>query len=211
MKLTAPISYSIVQYILENPNSSQIDIVKRLDVSKGMVSNVSRDLVDRGVLSQHGKEQMKLKDPLKLLEALAFERPLVRLKVDDIRTEYSDLKTAEETIVHAATKSKTNYALTCFSALSKYLKYYLAYPTVHLYSDNPEELRHRTIEGRGDINVVLLKPDLKTILQSALGKQGLRTVTRIQTVIDLFCLGGAGRDGAIKLYEMTPSVESRIN
>ncbi len=125
-----------------------------------MVNYVSRDLIDRGVLSQYGKERMKLRDPLKLLEALAFERPLLRLKLDDYRTEYSDIRTVEETIGRAATKSGTNYALTCFSALSKYLKYYLAYPTVHVYSDNPEELRHRTIEGRGDVNVVLLKPDL---------------------------------------------------
>jgi DNA-binding Lrp family transcriptional regulator len=211
MKLTAPVSYSIVKYILENPDTSQIDIARNLHVSKAMVSYVSRDLADRGVLSQYGKARMKLRDPLKLLEAIAFERPLLRLKVDDFRTEYSDIKTVEETIGRAATKSVTNYAFTCYSALSKYLKYYLTYPTVHVYSDNPNELRRYTEDGRGDVNLVLLKPDLKTILQSAIDKQGLKTVTRIQTVIDLFCLGGAGRDGAIKLYEMTPNVESRIN
>ena len=36
-------------------------------------------------------------------------------------------------------------------------------------------------------------------------------VEPIQVVIDLFCLGGAGRDGAVKLYENLTQIGSKKN
>ena len=60
--------------MLRNPETSQIDIALNTNVSKSMVSYVARTLMARGVVSQFGKERMKLQEPLRLLEALAFER-----------------------------------------------------------------------------------------------------------------------------------------
>jgi len=210
LKLTAPASYSIIEYILENPTASQIEIAKHAHVSRSMVNYIVRDLSLRGVVSQSGKGRMRLQDPLKLLEALSFERPLKSLIVEEFHTEQSDVKLVEHQIRNAADKSGSSYAFTCFSALSKYINYYLTYPTVHAYSDKPKELRSKITEGRGAVNVKILEPDIPQILKETHLVDGLKIEEPVQTVIDLFCLGEEGRDGAMKLYEEVTKIEPTL-
>ena len=47
----------------------------------------------------------------------------------------------------------------------------------------------------------ILRPDSELILKNARRSGGFTLAEPVQVVIDLFCLGGSGRDGAIKLYE----------
>jgi hypothetical protein len=49
--------------------------------------------------------------------------------------------------------------------------------------------------------VELLVPDYQHILENVKGINGFNVVDPIQVVMDLFCLGSAGRDAATKLYE----------
>jgi hypothetical protein len=49
--------------------------------------------------------------------------------------------------------------------------------------------------------VELLVPDYQHILENAKEINGFNVVDPIQVVMDLFCLGSAGRDAATKLYE----------
>ena len=93
------------------------------------------------------------------------------------------------------------YALTAFSALARYVEYYITYPTVHVYSKNPLELLGMIPRGRGDVTVQVLGPDSELILKNARRISGFTLVEPVQVVIDLFCLGGSGRHGAMKLYE----------
>ena len=127
----------------------------------------------------------------------------------EVRTEESDVSKVERMVRNASvhtSRSNDNYGLTCFSALSKYIEYYITYPTVHVYSDRPDELRKGLIEGRGDVVVQILKPDSELILGNARRVRDLSLVEPIQAVIDIFCLGGAGRDGAVKLYESVKQI-----
>lgn len=210
MRLTALASFAVVEYLLQNPETSQIDISHYTNVSRSMVSYVVRDLAARGVVSQYGKERMKLQDPLRLLEALSFERPLQSLLVDEFRTELSDINQVERQVANASTRLEASYALTCFAALSKYIKYYITYPTVHVYSDRPKDLRYRITEGLGAVNIQVLKSDWKPIMTNIRDIDELKIVRPIQAIIDLFCLGGAGRDGAMKLYEEIRSAEPNL-
>ena len=74
-------------------------------------------------------------------------------------------------------------------------------PVVHIYSDNAEELSTGLIRGRGDVIVHVLRPDSELIFTNIQQVNGLTIVEPIQVVIDLFCLGGACRDAAMKLYQ----------
>jgi hypothetical protein len=104
-------------------------------------------------------------------------------------------------MVKKAAAHKGRYALTAFSALARYVEYYITYPTVHVYSQRPLELSDRIPRGRGDVTVQVLSPDSELILKNARRTGEFALVEPVQVVIDLFCLGGSGRDGAIKLYE----------
>lgn len=202
VKLTAPQTYKVINYLLTNPHTSQAEISETMQVSRDLVSYVVQDLEAPGIVSQEAREHLELKDPLRLFEALSIQRPLSKLVIDEIRTEESEVSRVERMIRNTVLHSSSGqYALTCFSALSKYLEYYITYPNVHVYSNNPKELQKALVRGRGDIVVSVLRPDSELIFRNTRQMHDLTLVEPIQTVIDLFCLGGAGRDGALKLYE----------
>jgi len=164
------------------------------------VNHVVNALKAPGIATQKAKGHLELSDPLRLLEVLSTERPLSKLVVKDVRTEESEVPKVERLVRNAATHTGS-YAFTAFSALAKHMEYYITYPTVHVYSEKPIELADRIPTGRGDVTVQTLRPDSESILQNARRLKETMVVEPIQIVIDLFCLSGAGRDGAMKLYK----------
>ncbi len=57
--------------------------------------------------------------------------------------------------------------------------------------------------------IQILKPDSVLILKNTRRVRDLTLVEPIEVVIDLFCLGGAGRDGAMKLYQSLMQIGDR--
>jgi biotin operon repressor len=200
IRLTSPQTYKVVAYLLAHPKTSQIEISTRAGVSRNLVNHVISELEAPGVVTQRAKGHLELSDSLRLLDVLSTERPLSRLVESEVRTEESEVPKVERMIRKSAA-NEGGYTLTAFSALARYLEYYITYPTVHVYSQEPLELSGRIPNGRGDVTVQVLTPDSEVILKNARRIQGFALVEPVQVVIDLFCLGGSGRDGAIKLYE----------
>jgi biotin operon repressor len=200
LRLTSTQTYKVVSYLLAHPHSSQIEISRKTGVSRNLVNHVVNELEAPGIAVQKAKGHLELSDPLKLLEILSAERPLSKLVVKEVRTEESEVPKVERIVRNAAAHTGL-YALTAFSALAKHMEYYITYPTVHVYSEKPIELADHISAGRGDVTVQILRPDSESILQNARRVKETTLVEPVQVVIDLFCLGGAGRDGAMKLYE----------
>jgi len=200
VRLTSPQTYKVVAYLLAHPKTSQIGISRKAGVSRNLVNHVINELEAPGVVAQRAKGHLELSDSLRLLEVLSMERPLSRLVESEVRTEESEVSKVERMVKKAAAH-KGGYALTAFSALARYVEYYITYPTVHVYSQRPLELSDRIPRGRGDVTVQVLSPDSELILKNARRTGEFALVEPVQVVIDLFCLGGPGRDGAIKLYE----------
>lgn len=124
-----------------------------------------------------------------------------------MRTEESNPEKIERQIRNASVHFHFKYALTAFSALSKYTEYYLSHPTIHVYCDGPAALLGRLLSGRGDVAVVVLRPDFELILARTKLINGLSVADPIQAVIDIFGLGDGGRDGAIGLYNQEVTQE----
>jgi len=206
VRLTSPQTYKVVAYLLAHPKTSQIEISRKAGVSRNLVNHVINELEAPGVAAQRAKGHLELSDSLRLLEVLSTERPLSRLVESEVRTEESEVSKVE-TMVRNVAAHKSRYALTAFSALARYVEYYITYPTVHVYSMKPLELLGMIPRGRGDVTVQVLGPDSELILKNARRIRGFALVEPVQVVIDLFCLGGSGRDGAMKLYEEMKKVE----
>jgi hypothetical protein len=188
----------VISYLLAHPDTSQIEIARELNTSADLVNHVTKELEFPGIVEQKSRGHLELKDPLRLLEALSVERPLSKLLLARIRTEQSDVHVVERAMADG--RSAGDYALTAFSALARYTQYYITYPTIHVYADRPGDIAKGIRPGRGDVAVDVLRPDSEAILHNARELEGVRVVEPIQAVIDLFCLGGPGRDGALKLY-----------
>ncbi len=164
-RLTSPQTYKIISYFLAHPQSSQIEISRKTGTSRNLVNHVVNALKAPGIATQKAKGHLELSDPLRLLEVLSTERTLSRLVVKEIRTEESKVPTVERLVRNAGVHGGS-YAFTAFSALSKYIEYYITYPTVHVYSEKPIELAKAIPIGRGDIAVQILRPDSSSILQN---------------------------------------------
>ena len=201
MKLDSPVTYRVVRYLLSHPHASQAEIAEQASASRNLVSYVVAQLQASGLAAQKGRMKLELVDHLRLLEALSIQRPLSKIMLASVRTEESSPEKVERQIQNASTHIGFRYALTAFSALSKYTEYYLSYPTVHVYYDRPTDLLGRIAAGRGDVTMIVLRPDFDSILADAKRIDGLNVVEPVQAVIDIFGLGGGGRDGAIKLYD----------
>jgi len=199
-RLTSPQTYKIISYFLAHPRSSQIEISRKTGTSRNLVNHVVNALEAPGIATQKAKGHLELTDPLRLLEVLSTERPLSKLVVKEVRTEESEVLKAERLVRNAATHTGL-YALTAFSALAKHVEYYITYPTIHVYSEKPTQLADQIPDGRGDVTVQILMPDSESILKHARRIKDAVVVEPIQIVIDLFCLIGPGRDGAMKLYK----------
>jgi biotin operon repressor len=199
-RLTSRQTYKIISYFLAHPRSSQIEISRKTGTSRNLVNHVINALKGPGIASQKAKGHLELSDPLRLLEVLSIERPLSGLVVKEVRTEESEVPKVERLVRNEATHIGL-YALTAFSGLSKHMEYYITYPTVHVYSEKPIQLADQLPAGRGDVAVQILRPDSESILQNARRMKDAMVVEPVQIVIDLFCLSGPGRDGAMKLYK----------
>lgn len=201
MKLSSPQAFRIVKYLLEHHVTYQRQIHRDLGISIGWINEVVNSLYEGGIARKGKWRRIELEDPYALLDLLSWQRPLQRLLKTTVRLELTEIASAEKKLLDVCSKAHLDYALTAFSGLSRYLAYYITFPTIHTYADNPEQLSQLLPKGRGPITISVLRADYPDILTNSKNISNFNIVDPIQVVIDLFCLGSAGRDAATKLYE----------
>jgi len=202
VKLSSPQAFRIVKYLLEHPITYQRQIHRDLGISLGWINKVANSLYEGGIATTGKLRRIELQDPYALLDLLSWQRPLQRLLKATVRLELTDIASSEKILREVCSKTQLDYALTAFSGLNRYLAYYITFPTIHTYTNNPEQLSQLLPKGRGPITVEVLRMDYPDILKSAKNIKNFNITDSMQVVIDLFCLGSAGRDAATKLYEM---------
>jgi len=209
VKLSSPQSFRMAKYLLENPITYQRQIHRDLEISIGWINKVANSLYEAGITKKGKWRRIELEDPYALLDILSWHRPLQRLIKATVRLELTEIANAEKNLREICLKAQLDYALTAFSGLSRYLAYYITFPTIHTYTNNPKQLSQLLPKGRGPITTEILSPDYPDILKNTRNINNFNTVDPIQIVIDLFCLGSAGRDAATKLYEMTRNEQQK--
>ena len=202
VKLSSPQAFRIIKYLLEHPIAYQRQIHRDLGISIGWINKVANSLYEGGIATKGKLRRIELQDPYALLDLLSWQRPLQRLLKATVRLELTDIASAEKILREVCSKTQLDYALTAFSGLNRYLAYYITFPTVHTYTNNPEQLSQLLPKGRGPVTVEVLRMDYPDILNSTKNINNFNVADSMQVVIDLFCLGSAGRDAATKLYEM---------
>jgi hypothetical protein len=201
VKLSSPEAFRIAKYLLENPTTYQRQIHRDLGTSIGWINEVVNSLYETGIVKKGKWRRLELEDPYALLDLISYQRPLQRLIQATVRLEITDIKPAEKKLKEICNKNHLDYALTVFSGLSRYLAYYLTFPTIHIYTKDPNQLNQQLPKGRGPITIEILKPDYPEILKNSKQVNNFHVADPTQVVIDLFCLGSAGRDAATTLYE----------
>ncbi len=199
LKLTSKKTFKVVKYLLENFQTNQFVVSQKTGVAYGWVSEVVNFLSDLGIVSK-GWRRCTLEDPVRLLEAIALERPLNRLVKSSFRLEVTSVREGEEVLRIASQGGGVRYALTVFSGLRRFYEYHIAYPSIHSYVSDvgvEREVPH----GEGPITLFLLSPDHPDILKTVRKVDEFSVCDPAQVAIDLFC-SGVGRDAAVKFLEV---------
>lgn len=199
MKLTSLKSYRVIRFLLEHPTSSQLEISRKTEVALGYVNKIVNYLYDVNIVAKKSRRCV-LREPIRLLELISFERPLKRLEVASFRLPTTSIIKSEELIGNICQKHQVGYAFTVFSGLRRYFEYHISYPSVHVYVDD-EEVVERIERGEGAVPIIILKPDRPDILARSREIKGYGVCDRIQIIVDLFS-GGLGRDAAMKFLEV---------
>jgi len=199
LNLTSAQSYRIVSYLLDHPRTNILEISKVADISYGWTDEVVNFLRDVGIVSV-GWRSCELIDALRLLEILAFQRPFGRLTVRSFNLEALSITEGENLLRESCRREHLRYGFTVFSGLSRYMEYYITYPTIHAYVEDIR-ISHQIPKGNGPVSLNLLQADHSNILGDSSELQGFSVCSRAQVMIDLFS-SGLGRDAAIKLVDM---------
>jgi len=196
MNLNSGQSYLIIKNMLEKLNTSQYRIAAETGVSIAYVNNVVHRLADAGIVTLM-RRGCRLKEPISLLERLAFDRPLSRLEIERVRLPLTSIDDVERALAQTCEREGVDYALTAFSGLRRFFEYHIGFPTIHSYvSTSVKGLE----QGEGPITLILLRPDHPGILRDATTVNSMRVCDSVQIVIDLYT-SGVGRDAAIKYLE----------
>lgn len=199
MKLTSKKAFKVAKYLLEHPETSQLELSSRTGVALGYVNEIVNYLYDLNIVSKKPRACI-VEEPVRLLEKISFERPLKRLEAATFRLPTTSIRESEETLRNICHKRHVGYALTVFSGLKRYYEYHISYPSVHAYVSDTrieEQIEH----GEGAIPITLLRPDRPDILNESREINGYQVCDRIQIIVDLFS-SGLGRDAAIKFLEV---------
>jgi len=199
MKLTSLKSYRVIRFLLEHPVSSQLEISRKTEVALGYVNKIVNYLYDINIVAKKSRRCI-LREPIRLLELISFERPLKWLEVASFRLPTTSIIKSEELIGNICQKHQVGYAFTVFSGLRRYFEYHISYPSVHVYVDDAKVVE-RIERGEGAVPIILLKPDRPDILAGSSEIDGYGVCDRIQIIVDLFS-GGLGRDAAMKFLEV---------
>lgn len=195
MKLTSEKSFKVVNHLLECPEISQLELSRETGVSLGYVNEIVNFLYDLGIVLKKSRRCI-LKDPVRLLEKIGFERPLNRLIAASFRLAVTSIKEGEELLDKVCMVNDIDYAFTVFSGLRRFYEYHITFPSIHAYISEVE-IENAIEHGEGPITLFLLTPDRTDILTEAKKVKGFSVCNEPQIVVDLFS-SGVGRDAAIK-------------
>jgi len=207
--LVSPKALRVIRYILIHDRTTQVEIAQQANVSIGMVNKVISRLAQRDIVA-YKKRSLTLLEPYKLLNEVSWERPMSKLKIRDVYAPFAkDTHEAEEYLKNMCSQHEIQYALTLFSAATRYSAYSMRYDTVYSYVEPYTHVLELTQESGSSaakgIRLELFRVDSPDILKEARLLDGLSVCSPMQVLIDISSYGTAGRDAAVELYRQISS------
>ena len=200
--LFSPKSERVLRILLDDPARSWKvqDLAREAGISLGQVSNVKRKLEDREWASRV-ESGLRLSKPDRVLFEWKDNYNLSRSERRDFFT-LSRVDEFEQRLASLmksrASRSRTGYALTAFSAAARYAPA-VRYQRVYAYvSENisqlAQELELKPVESGA--NVTLITPYDEGVYIGSTDKRGVKVTSPIQSYLDLSQLRGRGEEAA---------------
>jgi len=189
-QVTTPKAWRVICTLLAGPVPSINQLHEEADVSYGWTHRTVTNLEDLGVVGRKNG-LLTVTDRSKLLNGVAWERPLDSLKVRELSTNVESVEAGGRELTQALDRSGTAFAFTAHTAGALYTGYAFRSDTFYLYADDPDLVPDLVEEGDGP-KLIVYEPDRS--LDEAELVEGLRLASRCQVLLDLAGMGPKAGD-----------------
>ena len=201
-RLTTPKAWSVVVTLLTLHAASILELSRKSGVSYGLTYKTIGALERRQIVKR-SRFIVALSNEEKLLDGIAWERPLESLKILSIQTEYNDWYEAASQISETLSKMHITFAFTARTAGSLYTKYGSHFNIMDMYLPDPDTYRF-VPRGNGSVTVNVFGD--KHALRETQTIDSIVVVGKAQALLDLIGLGLSTRDLTLSMLRNYVSI-----
>jgi len=191
-RITTPSAWRVVYHFITHDSSSINRAALESGTSYSWAHRVIDDLLAQGLVERKGRSSYRLVDLGKLVNGIAWERPLEELEVNT----WPASSTSLSEVFHDIIDADPDATITGYLAVQEYFNIARRVDLVQVYSSNPQKLERHLGSSNDGIKVSVLRYD-RTIKAVKAGRPellGIKVVDPVQLVLDLAGLGFAAQD-----------------
>lgn len=195
-RITSDKSWKIVSRLLKEKKTSIRQLSLLENVSYGWAHKTIQTLIQQNIVKQD-YSHVSISNMDKLLNGVAWERPLMNLKSYEIQIPFSESMYAAREITEAfAMQDNIPVGFTSYTAASLYTGYGVRHDAVYLYlKDEHIDYFRELFESHSanSIKAIIYRPD-REVFQDTREREGIRIVSPSQTLLDLAGMGYSAMD-----------------
>lgn len=206
-KITSEKSWKIVSRLLKEKSTSIRQLALQEDVSYGWAHKTVEMLMAQNIVKKNDS-YIQISDVKKLLNGIAWERPMKNLSIAEIPVSFSESIPAARDISSMLSEQSVPFAFTGYTAGGLYTGYAVRQDAVYLYLDRKnlnfftEIFKASSNEpNQNSIRAWIYAPD-RDVFAETQQKEGIRVVSPAQTLLDLAGFGYSGMDLTKAMVDM---------
>lgn len=189
-RLTTPKAWNVIATLLTLRSASILELSKKSGTSYGLTYKTIEALEQRQIVKR-SKFLVSLSNEEKLLDGIAWERPLASLRIISIQTEYNDWYQAASQISASLSEMHAPFAFTARTAGSLYTRYGSHFDILDMYLPSHSPY-HFIPRGNGSVTVNVFND--KHALRETRTIDSIVVVGKAQALLDMMGLGLSTRD-----------------
>ena len=194
-RITTQKSWRVVSRLLKEKGISIRQLALREGVSYGWAHKTIGTLIEEKIVEKDDN-YVRIIDAKRLLNGIAWERPMKNLKIAEVPIDFSESIPAARDISYMLERQKIPFAFTGYTAGGLYTRYAVRQDTVSLYLDEQhldlfKDLFREPSGGR--IRAWVYAPD-RDVFTDARQIEGITVISPAQTLLDLAGLGYSAMD-----------------
>ncbi len=205
-KITSEKSWKIVSRLLKEKSTSIRQLALQENVSYGWAHKTVEMLMNQNI-AKRNDSYVRISDVKKLLNGVAWERPMKNLNIAEIPIQFSDSIPAAKDITSILSDQNVPFAFTGYTAGGLYTGYAVRQDAVYLYLDRKnldlftEFFKTPFNESdKSSIRAWIYAPD-RDVYTDTQQKEGITVVSPAQTLLDLAGFGYSAMDLTIAMVD----------
>ena len=206
-KITSEKSWKIVSRLLKEKSTSIRQLALQEDVSYGWAHKTVEMLMGQNIVKRNNN-YIQISDVKKLLNGVAWERPMKNLSVGEISVSFNETIPAAKDISSMLSDQNVPFAFTGYTAGGLYTGYAIRQDAVYLYLDKKnlnfftEMFEASSNEpNQNNIRAWIYAPD-RDVFSDTRQKEGIRVVSPAQALLDLAGFGYSAMDLTKAMVDM---------